>query len=91
MTILILVLSLILNVFLIICILKSFSTIDKLEEWILKFKYQIEDLYNYLTYIDDKNMFEKDDEVGYLFEQIRTAISSTKEIILDEDDEIENN
>lgn len=78
--------SIFFNLILCFIIYRCFDKLDSLENWILDFKFRINNLYNYLKYIDDKNMFEKDDEVGILFEQISDAISSTKNIILDEDD-----
>lgn len=81
-----LVLSIILNIILTYGLYRASKNIDILETWIINFKNQMESLYNYLTYIDDKDMFQKDDEVGILFEDIKNAISSTKKIILDDEE-----
>lgn len=77
--------SILINIVLLICVYKSLSVIDKLENWIIEFKYLIENLYIEMKQLDNKNMFEKDDEVGSLFRQITTIISNVKKVIVDEE------
>lgn len=77
--------SILINIVLLVCVYKSLSVIDKLENWIIEFKYLIENLYIEMKQLDNKNMFEKDDEVGSLFRQITTIISNVKKVIVDEE------
>lgn len=79
------IISIISNITLIIIIKKSLSRIDYLEGWTLTFKKNIESLYKNLKYIDERGMFEKDDDVGVLFSQIHTMIKNVKDIILNDE------
>jgi hypothetical protein len=85
--------SIILNIILFLIIKKCLSKIDILEGWILTFKNNIESLYKNLKSIDERGMFEKDDDVGVLFLQIHDIIKNVKNIVLDDefiDDEEKN-
>ena len=79
-----LIISVISNIFLYSSLYKSFKINDILEGWILDFKNEIILLYKKVKYIDDRGIFESDDEVGILFQEIRQTISKTKNIIVDE-------
>ena len=88
-----LVTSIILNIILFLIIKKCLSKIDNLEGWILTFKNNIESLYKNLKSIDERGMFEKDDDVGVIFLQIHDIIKNVKNIVLDDefiDDEEKN-
>ena len=85
--------SIILNIILFLIIKKCLSKIDILEGWILTFKNNIESLYKNLKSIDERGMFEKDDDVGVIFLQIHDIIKNVKNIVLDDefiDDEEKN-
>jgi hypothetical protein len=85
--------SIILNIILFLIIKKCLSKIDILEGWILTFKNNIESLYKNLKSIDERGMFEKDDDVGVLFLQIHDIIKNVKNIVLNDefiDDEEKN-
>lgn len=69
-----------------ICIYKSLSLIEQLEEWLIRFKSLMESLYQKLKQIDDRDMFEKDDEVGVIFRQIVNIINETKKVVIDDKD-----
>ena len=50
-----------------------FNLIKKVEiyeEWVDKFKAESESLYDRLKMVDDKNLFEKDDDVGFVFSEV---------------------
>jgi hypothetical protein len=50
-----------------------FNLIKKVEiyeEWVDKFKVESESLYDRLKMVDDKNLFEKDDDVGFVFSEV---------------------
>lgn len=81
-----LVISIIINVLFFICIYKSLSLIEQLEEWLIRFKSLMESLYQKLKQIDDRDMFEKDDEVGVIFRQIVNIINETKKVVIDDKD-----
>lgn len=50
------------------------NKIDIYEEWILEFKNDVNGVYRQLKNIDDKNLFEKDDDVGVIFSEMSTLI-----------------
>jgi len=78
-TTIILSVSLILNIFLLICIKKTFNQIDLLEEWVIDFKNLINNTYNKLKEIDERGMFEKDDDVGIIYEDIKSIVKSAND------------
>ena len=40
------------------------------EEWIDQYRSEINNVYKRLKMVDDKNLFEKDDDVGFVFSEI---------------------
>jgi hypothetical protein len=40
------------------------------EEWVTKFRTESDSLYARLKMVDDKNLFEKDDDVGFVFSEV---------------------
>ena len=44
--------------------------IDVYEGWIVEFKNDINDVYREIKIVDDKHIFEKDDDVGSTFSQL---------------------
>ena len=44
--------------------------VETYEEWTNEFKAEIEQVYQKLKEVDDKNLFEKDDDVGFVFSEI---------------------
>lgn len=75
------------NIFFVISIKKAFSQIDSLEIWLIDFKNLMNQTYNKLKIIDNRDIFEKDDEVGVAFKEILSIIDSTNNIIKDDDDD----
>lgn len=82
-----LLLSTILNIFLLISLKKSFNQIDILESWLVEFKYLIKNTYNKLKFVDDKGIFVKDDDVGFLFSELLTIIELTNKRIQTNDND----
>ena len=59
-----------------------FNLIKKLEiyeNWVDTFKEESESLYQKLKAVDDRNLFEKDDDVGFVFSEIVKLIELIKE------------
>ena len=52
-----------------------FRKTELLENWVENFTQQIQIVQNQLKEVDDKGMFEADDEVGQIFNQIKTTVS----------------
>ena len=52
-----------------------FRKTELLENWVETFTQQIQIVQNKLKEVDDKGMFEADDEVGQIFNQIKTTIN----------------
>lgn len=88
--IIILALSICLNIFFGFAIYKSLSRIDLLETWIIDFKNSIIILYNNLKSIDNRGIFEKDDDVGILFDELSTLINDVVSKVIDEDNNTDN-
>lgn len=79
--------SLILNIFLLVALKKSFEQIDQLESWLLEFKLLVKNTYNKLKFVDERDIFVKDDDVGFLFTDLLNIIELTnKRIQIDDND-----
>lgn len=79
--------SLILNIFLLVALKKSFEQIDQLESWLLEFKLLVKNTYNKLKFVDDKGIFVKDDDVGFLFTDLLNIIELTNKRIQTDDND----
>ena len=73
------------NVFLLITLKKLFNQIDILEDWIINFKQSVENTYNKLKVIDNRGIFEKDDDVGFLFSDLKQIIESLNKKVKEEE------
>ena len=73
------------NVFLLITLKKLFSQVDILEDWIINFKKSVENTFNKLKDIDNRGIFEKDDDVGFLFSDLKQIIESLNEKVKEEE------
>jgi len=82
-----LLLSTILNIFLVVSLKKAFTQIDLLESWLIDFKALVKNTYNKLKSIDDRGIFVKDDDVGVLFTDLLNIIDiANKRIQTDDND-----
>lgn len=82
-----LLISSVVNIFLLISLKRAFNQIDILEEWLLEFKLLMDNTYKKLKNIDERGMFEKDDDVGIVFKNIIEIIDLTnKRIQINDDD-----
>ena len=82
-----LTISLILNIFLLVSLKRAFNQIDILEEWLVEFKLLVDNTYKKLKNIDERGMFEKDDDVGIIFKNIVEIVELTnKRIQINDDD-----
>ena len=79
--------SLILNIFLLVALKKSFVQIDTLDTWLLEFKLLVKNTYNKLKFVDDRRIFEKDDDVGFLFTDLLNIIKLTNKRIQTDDND----
>jgi hypothetical protein len=55
--------------------------IDIYEEWVRNFSQQVNKVYIDLRTVDDKNLFVKDDDVGFVFSEILRIIEEFNEKI----------
>jgi len=82
-----LLLSTMTNIFLLICLKKAFNQIDILESWLVEFKYLVTNAYNKLKFVDDKGIFVKDDDVGFIFTEILNIIELTNKRVQSNDND----
>lgn len=80
--------------------MKAFNTIDSLEEnivkidnsnselqqWMLDFRKLMNNVYKKLKSVDERGIFEKDDDVGFLFQDMLNIIAECNKRINDNDD-----
>lgn len=86
-TLTLLLISLIANIFLLIALKKSFQQIDELESWLIEFKLLVKNTYNKLKFVDDRGIFVKDDDVGFLFTDLLKIIELTNKRIQTDDND----
>lgn len=43
---------------------------DLYEEWIVRFRTRVEYVYTRMKEVDDRNLFDKDDDVGFVFTEL---------------------
>ena len=79
--------SLILNIFLLVALKKSFNQIDTLESWLVEFKSLVKNTYNKLKVVDERGIFVKDDDVGVLFTDLLNIIELTNKRIQTDDND----
>jgi len=77
--------SLIINVLLLKLVNINLTKIEIYESWILEYKNQINETYEALKFVDEKQIFEKDDEVGFVFSNILEIIKDLRTKIYEEE------
>lgn len=75
MLIALLILSTIINIILIYGLYNLYRKYEIYEKWVSFFGNEIENIYTTLKIVDDKNLFEKDEDVGFVFSEILRIIS----------------
>lgn len=55
------------------------DVIETMQNWSIQYKILVENTYRRLKEIDDKQIFEKDDDVGFVFSEIVRLIENIKE------------
>lgn len=65
-----LTISICVNIYLGISADRLYDKIDTLSNWMMEYKKQAENTLIKLKEIDDRQIFEKDDEVGFVFSEI---------------------
>lgn len=71
--------SICINVFLGYALDVNLDKIETYQNWILELKKDVVTTYTKLKDLDDKQMFEKDDDVGFVFSEILKLIEKLKE------------
>jgi hypothetical protein len=62
--------SIIGSILLAIAIRRSEKKLDIYEQWVVEYQNMLRDTYIKLKNVDDRNLFEKDDDVGFVFQSI---------------------
>lgn len=78
-----LILSLLLNIALIYSSIVSLRKIEYYEDRIMWFYTQSNKILTTMRILDSREMFEKDDEVGQVFQQLTTTIGNLRTLIYD--------
>jgi hypothetical protein len=73
------VISVVINIFLVKGINLAMDKNEEYESWIFKLKNRLTSTYDSLKLIDEKHIFERDDEVGFVFSNIVELISDLNE------------
>ena len=89
MIVVLLVISIILNVALVYASYVAVKKIEIYEDNIMRFYEGATQILRTSRHLDNKEMFEKDDEVGALFQQLITVIGELRGIIYEEEEEEE--
>jgi len=79
------IISLIGNIILFKLFRINLTKVDIYEAWILGYKNQIEETYQALKFVDEKQIFEKDDEVCFVFSDILKIIKDLRTKIYEEE------
>lgn len=74
-----LVISILVNIVLARAFIVSSYRVGVYEEWILEFQKNVKDTFRQLRHIDEREIFERDDEVGFVFSNIVSIIDDLKE------------
>ena len=75
----VLTISICLNIYFFIKMNDLFDLIETMENWTLQYRNLVENTYRRLKEIDEKQIFEKDDDVGFVFSEIVKLIEIIKE------------
>lgn len=67
------------NFYFLIKINDLLDVIETMQNWSIQYKILVENTYRRLKEIDDKQIFEKDDDVGFVFSEIVRLIENIKE------------
>ena len=59
------------------------------EQWVINFSERVEDTYQEMKRLDEKEMFEKDDEVGVVFTDIHSLLTDLNKKRGENEDESE--
>ena len=89
MIVVLLVISIILNVALVYASYVAVKKIEIYEDNIVRFYEGATKILRTTRHLDNKEMFEKDDEVGDLFQQLITVIGELRGIIYEKEEEEE--
>ena len=64
----------------------NLTKVEIYETWILEYKNKIEETYQALKFVDEKQIFEKDDEVGFVFSDILEIVKDLRTKIYEEEE-----
>lgn len=70
------------------------DTVEKLNndlgKWVIDFRKLVSNVYKKLKSVDERGIFEKDDDVGFLFQEMLNIIDECNKRITDNDDYFSN-
>lgn len=75
----VLTISICLNIYFFIKMNDLFDLIETMENWTIQYRNLVENTHRRLKEIDEKQIFEKDDDVGFVFSEIVKLIEIIKE------------
>ena len=75
----ILTVSVCVNIYFFIKMNDLLDLIETMENWTVQYKNLVENTYRRLKELDEKQIFEKDDEVGFVFSEMVKLIEFIKE------------
>lgn len=82
-----LIVSILINILLYKAALRQLNLAHLYERWILEFKANVLHTYEHIKAIDNLQMFEKDDDVGSVFQEIKDLITKLNDRVQEEGEE----
>lgn len=75
----VLTVSICVNIYFFIKMNDLLDVVETMQEWTIQYRTLVENTYRKLKEIDDKQIFEKDDDVGFVFSEIVRLIELIKD------------
>ena len=75
----VLTVSICVNIYFFIKMNDLLDIVETMQEWTIQYRTLVENTYRKLKEIDDKQIFEKDDDVGFVFSEIVRLIELIKD------------
>jgi len=69
-------------IFLVVTCINMYKKLGRYEDWTFEIRKQIYKVFNTMKLLDNKQMFEKDDDVGRLWEAIKETVNKIDDFVI---------